>query len=34
MGYFAFIILCVGLMVWDIVSDPHYTNKLKELEED
>jgi len=28
-----FIIACLGVMVWDIVSDPHFKNKLKELEE-
>lgn len=29
-----FILFCIVVMVWDIVSDPHYTTKLKELEED
>ena len=32
--FWLFIIICIGVMVWDIVSDPHYTTKLKELEED
>jgi hypothetical protein len=34
MWFGVFIGICIGLMVWDIVTDPHYTNKLKELEED
>ena len=32
--FWLFMIICIGVMVWDIVSDPHYTTKLKELEED
>ena len=29
-----FILFCIGVMMWDIASDPHYTTKMKELEED
>lgn len=34
MWFCVFILICIGVMVWDIVSDPHYINKIKELEED
>lgn len=34
MWFGAFIIFVICVMVWDIVSDPHYTTKMKELEED
>jgi hypothetical protein len=34
MWFGLFILFVIGVMVWDIVSDPHYTTKLKELEED
>jgi hypothetical protein len=30
----AFIIAYLGVVVWTIVSDPHFKNKLKELEEE
>jgi hypothetical protein len=29
-----FLLFCMAVMVWDIASDPHYTTKMKELEED
>ena len=34
MWFGLFIGLVIGVMVWDIVTDPHYTSKMKELEED
>jgi hypothetical protein len=34
MWFGLFITFCIGVMVWDIVSDPHYIKKMKELEED
>ena len=34
MWFCLFITLVVGVMIWDIVSDPHFTEKMKELEED
>jgi hypothetical protein len=34
MWFVFFILLCVVVMVWDIVTDPNYTTKMKELEED
>ena len=34
MWFGLFILFVIGVMVWDIVSDPHYATKLKELEED
>ena len=34
MWFELFITACVASMVWDIVSDPHYTTKMKELEEE
>lgn len=34
MWFGLFITVCVASMVWDIVSDPHYKTKMKELEED
>jgi hypothetical protein len=29
-----FIVFVIGVMVWDIVSDPHFGERMKELEED
>jgi hypothetical protein len=34
MWFGVFIMVCIGAMVWDIISDPHYTSRKKELEED
>jgi hypothetical protein len=34
MWFVGFIVFCLGVMVWDIVSDPHFKTKLKELEEE
>jgi hypothetical protein len=34
MWFGLFIVFCVGIMVWDIISDPHFKEKMKELEED
>ena len=34
MWFGLFVALCVAVMVWDIVTDPHFKDKMKELEED
>jgi hypothetical protein len=34
MWFGLFILMCIVVMVWDIVSDPHYATRNKELEED
>ena len=34
MWFGLFIATCIAAMVWDIVTDPHYVTKMKELEED
>lgn len=34
MWFLLFILTCFAAMVWDIVTDPHFATKMKELEED
>jgi hypothetical protein len=34
MWFGLFIAFVIGVMVWDIVSDPHFKTRLKDLEED
>jgi hypothetical protein len=34
MWFGAFIIFCVAVMVSDIVTDPHFKEKVKNLDED
>lgn len=29
-----FLLFCGFVMAWNVISDPHYTTKMKELEED
>jgi hypothetical protein len=34
MWFGLFIVICIVCMVGDIITDPHFTSKMKELEED
>lgn len=34
MWFSVFIIFVICVMIWDAVSDPHFTDKMKDLEED
>ena len=34
MWFGIFIVVCIAVIAWDWATDPNFTNKMKELEED